>query len=89
MIRKKLTGWFLNLKSSRCIPDEQYLARKYKKRIGKRLNLQNPRAFTEKVQWLKLNWRDDTLTRCADKYEVRKFVETRVGPELLKKLYGV
>lgn len=46
-------------------------------------------AFTEKIQWLKLNWRQDILTRCADKYEVRGFVEERVGPEILKKLYGV
>ena len=57
--------------------------------MGKRLNLQNPRAFTEKIQWLKLNWRYDILTQCADKYEVRKFVEERIGPEILKELYGV
>jgi len=73
----------------RYIPDERYLARKYKEKMGRRLNLQNPLAFTEKIQWLKLNWRYDILTRCSDKYEVRKFVEERVGPELLKKLYGV
>jgi len=60
-----------------------------KKETGKILNLQNPRSFTEKIQWLKLNWRHEILTRCADKYEVRKFVKERVGPELLKKLYGV
>jgi len=42
-----------------------------------------------KIQWLKLNWHDDILTKCSDKYEVRKFVEDKMGPELLKKLYGV
>lgn len=82
---RRLKKWFLD----QYISDEKYLTRKYKKRMGKRLNLQNPQAFTEKIQWLKLNWRYDILTRCADKYEVRKFVEGRVGPELLKKLYGV
>ena len=51
--------------------------------------MQNPQAFTEKIQWLKLNWRYDILTRCSDKYEVRKFVEERAGPEILKELYGV
>ena len=51
--------------------------------------MRNPRAFTAKIQWLKLNWRRDILTRCSDKYEVRKFVEERVGPEILKELYGV
>lgn len=53
------------------------------------LNLQNPQAFTEKIQWLKLNWRCDILTRCADKYEARQFVKERIGPEILKELYGV
>ncbi|MFH2068592.1 MAG: ATP-grasp fold amidoligase family protein [Candidatus Omnitrophota bacterium] len=57
--------------------------------MGKRLNLQDPRAFTEKLQWLKLNWRKDILIRCTDKYEVRKLVAERVGPEILKELYGV
>lgn len=57
--------------------------------MGKRLDLQNPRTFTEKIQWLKLYWRNPLLTQCADKYESRKFVSERVGPELLKKLYGV
>jgi len=57
--------------------------------MGRRLNLRNPVAFTEKIQWLKLNWRNDTITKCADKYEARKFVEGRIGPELLKELYGV
>jgi hypothetical protein len=51
--------------------------------------LRKPRTFTEKIQWLKLNWRKDILTKCADKYEVRKFVEERIGPEILKELYGV
>ncbi len=57
--------------------------------MGRRLDLKNPRAFTEKIQWLKLNWRNDTITKCADKYEARKFVEDRIGPEVLKELYGV
>lgn len=77
--------WF----SDRYIPDEKYLVWKYKKKTGKRLNLRNPKVFTEKIQWLKLNWHCDILTRCTDKYETRKFVEERVGPEILKKLYGV
>ena len=29
------------------------------------------------------------LTQLADKYEVRKYVEERIGPEILPKLYYV
>lgn len=38
---------------------------------------------------MKLHWRNPILTQCADKYEVRKFVEARGAGELLKTLYGV
>ena len=82
---RRLGRWFLD----RYISDKKYLLLMYRIKMGRRLNLQNPQAFTEKIQWLKLNWRYDTLTQCADKYEVRKFVEERIGPELLKELYGV
>lgn len=73
----------------RRLPDDQYLTLMYRINFGRRLNLQTPRAFTEKIQWLKLYWRHDSLTRCADKYEVRKYVEERIGPDILKELYGV
>ena len=81
----RLGRWFLD----RFISDEKYLALMYRIKMGKRLNLQNPQAFTEKIQWLKLNWRCDILTQCQDKYEVRKFVEERIGLESLKVLYNV
>ncbi len=71
------------------LSDKRHVTVNYRKIMGKRLNLRNPRTFNEKIQWLKLNWHRDVLTKCADKYEVRKFVEERVGPEILKKLYGV
>ncbi|KQC08336.1 MAG: hypothetical protein APR62_04890 [Smithella sp. SDB] len=80
-----LAGSFL----VRNLPDKVYLSLLYKRKMGKRLDLRPPRTFTEKIQWLKLNYRFDIMTQCSDKYEVRKFVEDKIGPELLKKLYGV
>ncbi len=82
---RELGEWF----SNRCIPDQQYLLLRYRRNMGRPLNLDNPQAFTEKIQWLKLNWRCDILTQCADKYESRRFVKDRIGPEILKELYGV
>ena len=75
--------------AGRCIPDRIYLPLVYRKRVGRKLDLRNPRSFTEKIQWLKMNWRNNLLTQCADKYEVRKFVGDRVGTDILKALYGV
>ena len=73
----------------RFLPDKTYIHWQYQQYFGKPLDLENPRTFNEKIQWIKLNWRVNLLTQCADKYEVRKFVESRIGPKTLKLLYGV
>ena len=44
---------------------------------GYRLNLDDPKTFSEKIQWIKLNDRNPLMPRCADKYEVRGYVEER------------
>jgi len=89
MQKKELFFIFARSFLGRCIPDRIFLSFFYRIRMGRRLNLQNPQSLSEKIQWLKLNWHADILTKCADKYEVRKFVEKRIGPQVLKKLYGV
>ena len=37
------------------LPDEAYLKLKYRIRMGKPLNLKDPKTFCEKLQWLKLH----------------------------------
>jgi len=71
------------------VADETFLKWQYLRELKKPLNLDPPKTFNEKIQWLKLHWRKDILTQCADKYEVRQFVEARGGADILKKLYGV
>ena len=44
---------------------------------GYGLNLDDPKTFSEKIQWIKLNDRNRLMPRCADKYEVRGYVEER------------
>ena len=53
-------------------------------------DFKHPRAFTEKLQWLKLfRYRHNPLvTQCIDKYAVRDYI-TEIGcPELLNEVYG-
>ncbi len=57
--------------------------------IGKKLNLKNPKSFNEKIQWLKLYWESPLLIKCADKYEVRKYIEECGCSEILNELYSV
>src|SRR5690606_14894915 len=55
----------------------------------KNLDLNNPVTFNEKLQWLKVYWNDEILTRCADKYTVRDFVKSRGYGHFLNDLYAV
>lgn len=71
-------------------PDKLYLKIVYRLHMGKPLNLRNPRSFTEKLNWLKVNLKDETYSKLVDKYEVKKFVKERLeGEEHIIKTYGV
>ena len=71
------------------IPDSWYLKVNYRCRTGLSLNLENPRRFNEKLQWLKLHDRQPIYTTCVDKYAVRAHVGRIIGEEYLIPIYGV
>ncbi len=58
----------------------------FNKRIGYKLNLDNPRSFNEKIIWKKLYDRNPLLTVTADKYEVRGYLKNILGDEEADKL---
>ena len=59
--------------------DEEFLKRQYKALIGKELNLDEPRTFNEKLQWLKLHNRKPEYTTMVDKYAVKRYVADKIG----------
>lgn len=69
--------------------DRKYLEYVYKEHMGKNLNLDNPKTFNEKLQWLKLNNRNTMYTKLVDKYEVREYVSKVIGSNYLIPLLGV
>lgn len=71
------------------VPDKQMVELQYRIKTGRRLDLKNPRRYTEKLQWYKLHYRNPVMTQCADKYDVRSFVESRGLDKILNELYGV
>lgn len=58
-------------------------------KTGKELNLDNPKTFAEKMQWLKLYYYDESFGKFADKYQCRQEVKDRVGEDVLVKLLAV
>lgn len=61
----------------------------YKKITKKNLNLENPKTYTEKIQWIKLYDIDNLKTRLTDKYLVRDWVKKKIGEKYLIPLLGV
>lgn len=61
----------------------------YRKQFKRRLNLDNPITFNEKLQWIKLYWRDDLKSRCADKFEVTCYAKEVGCGEITNEVYSV
>ena len=77
------------IKSLQILPDKLYIKFKYFCKMGKKLNLKNPKTFNEKLQWLKLYDRRPIYTLMADKSAVREIVKEKIGEEYLPELLGI
>ena len=58
--------------ASKIMPDSVMSKFYFKVVLGKKLNLENPQTFNEKLQWLKINDHNPLYTQYADKYAVKK-----------------
>jgi len=71
------------------IPDDIYLRVRYRLIMGRKLDLKNPKSFNEKLNWLKIYYKDKAYTNYADKASVKSFVESKIGKEYIIPTYGV
>ena len=61
-----MRGFFKNMN------DKEYLSWLYRARMGRFPDLNHPKSFNEKLQWLKLNDRKPEYTEMVDKYLAKK-----------------
>lgn len=71
------------------LSDEEYLKKRFKIEVGMELNLNTPRTFNEKLQWLKLYDHKPEYTAMVDKYEVKKYITQMIGEEYVIPTLGV
>lgn len=74
------------------LPEEQYeeeLKLWFRTKTGERLDLESPKTYNEKIQWMKLYDSTEIKALLADKYRVRDWVEEKIGKEYLVPLLGV
>lgn len=71
------------------LPDSWKCTIQYYAKLHRIPDLKNPKRYSEKIQWYKLNYRTKLVTQCADKYAVRAYVESKGLGFLLNELYAV
>ena len=71
------------------VPDHVMLRLQYRIKMGFWPNFKHPMRFTEKLQLYKMKYRNPVMSQCVDKYEVRKYVESKGLGFILNDLYGV
>lgn len=88
-IIKSRQNRFAILKALSWVPDSIMLRIQYRIKNGRWPNLKHPKRFTEKLQLYKMKYRNPLMPQCVDKFEVRKFVESKGLGNILNELYGV
>ncbi|WP_289041328.1 ATP-grasp fold amidoligase family protein [uncultured Zobellia sp.] len=86
MLRKLWIGLQKKLKF---LPPPIYVKAYYEYYVGKKLDLERPVEFNQKIQWLKVYYKRDLLTQLVDKYDVREYVKDKIGEQYLNELIGV
>ncbi len=71
------------------VPDDVFLKKAFKLFLGYELNLENPKTFNEKMQYLKIHNRQDVFTTMVDKYLVKDYVSKKIGEQYVIPLLGV
>ena len=95
---KKIMRWIkkpqlilinLLIKTPIYISDRIYVKIMYRLIMNKHLNLNNPKTFNEKLQWLKLNDRRKEYTKMVDKYVAKEYIENIIGKEYIIPTIGI
>ncbi|MCF2634089.1 ATP-grasp fold amidoligase family protein [Prevotellamassilia timonensis] len=76
-------------KASCVFPDRFYLWMQFYLRMGYSFNLDNPRTLSEKIQWLKLNYKNPLYPSLVDKYLVKDIVAGIIGKDHIIPTIGV
>ena len=89
----ELKEWFFYFKThgkrGRKLSDKEFISLTYKHKTGKEINLDSPKSFNEKLQWLKLHDRNPMYTDLCDKIKAKDIVEKLLGKEYIVPTLGV
>ena len=73
-IREDISKWSIEKRANK-------LSEIFAKKMGHQLNLKNPQAFSEMIQWTKLFYHDPNMTKGADKTTFKQYVAKELGTD--------
>ena len=71
------------------LTDKTKIKLTYRRSFKKKLNLDDPKTYNEKLQWLKLYNRNPLYTDLVDKYEMKKYITNIIGEEYIIPTIGI
>lgn len=80
---------FIRYAKGKYYTDEEYVKKLFFWRKWHRLDLDNPKTFSEKCQWLKLYDHKPIYHQMVDKYDAKQLVSRLIGEEYVIPTYGV
>ncbi len=79
----------LNKQFQCLLDDTDFLCKKFERMMGYPLDLENPKTFNEKLQWLKIHDHKPEYVKMVDKYEVKNYIAGKIGEEYVIPTLGV
>ena len=71
------------------MPYKPYLKMMFKLNMGQKLNLKNPKTYSEKKKKIKMYDRKSEYSKMVDKYECKEYVAGKIGIEHIIPTLGV
>lgn len=71
------------------LSEAEFIARDIERAVGRKLDLKNPRSFTEKLNWIRVYGDIEQYHIYADKLLARQHIAAKVGEQYLVPLLGV
>lgn len=79
LLWNRLCAMFPNL----FVNDERFIKLRWSLSMNYKLDLNNPKTYSEKLQWLKLNNRNPLYTQMVDKIGAKEYVAEKIGKQYI------